>query len=153
MLSSTAGAAEWRGHLLGEYLEAEEEYMGRPYYIQEDTEGAKPRYLYFDDNCWRVSETLGNKNDYIKNCQNAPKPPGRKWEYVADASIVPWNNTDTTLFAEFTSLSPCNLVKVVGAGDVQRKHHPSLGKYRSDCIVLSIIQRQMSTSKQSNMQN
>ena len=88
MLSSTAGAAEYRGPSLGEYLEAGEKYGERRYYIQKDTEGATPHYLYFEDNCWQVSKTLGNRNDYIKNCQNTTLPPigYEGWEYVANVT-------------------------------------------------------------------
>ena len=156
MLSSTAGAAEYRGPFLGEYLEAGEKYGERPYYIQKDTEGAKPRYLYFEDNCWQVSETLGNRNDYIKNCQNTTLPPigNTGWEYVAgDGAVVPWNNTDTSLTLKFTSLSPCPLVKVVLAGDAQRQQGLSFGHYWSRNIVVLNITANYQHPKKFKLQN
>ena len=39
MFSSTAGAAEYRGDSLGEFVRMGDYYNNRPYYKQEDTEG------------------------------------------------------------------------------------------------------------------
>ena len=117
VLSSTAQAAERHGvgDRLGEYVEAGE--LGkRPFFVQRDTEGSKPHYLYFEDSCWQVSETLGNRNDYIKNCQDTQLPPTTNWEYVRGGGG--WTDDDTSLTLEFTSLSPCKLVRVAGEGDV-----------------------------------
>jgi len=130
VLSSTAGAAEHQGYRLGEFVEAGE-HGERPFYRQRDTEGSKPQYLYFEDNCWQVSETLGNRNDYIKNCQDTQLPPTKNWEYVGDGG---WSDDDTSLTLEFTTLSPCQLVRVAGEGEVVQKHGnggtKSLGDYR-----------------------
>ena len=42
-----------------------------------------------------------------------------------------WNNNDTSLTLEFTSLSPCKLVRVAGnQEDVVEKQGNSLGDYR-----------------------
>ena len=37
---------------------------------------------------------------------------------------------DTSLTLEFTALSPCRLVRVVGEGDVADLHGSQLGDYR-----------------------
>ena len=129
MLSSTAGAADHQGYRLGEFVEAGE-HGERPFYRQRTTEGSKPTYLYFEDNCWQVSETLGNRNDNIKNYQDTQLPPTRNWEYVKDG----WRDDDTSLTLEFTTLSPCKLVRVAGEGDVVKVHGGSLGDYRSEYI-------------------
>merc|ERR1711953_372215 len=84
-------------------------------------------YLYFEDNCWQVSETLGNRNNYIKNCQNTRLPPKRNWEYIKNDG---WTNDDTSLTLTFTTLSPCKMVRVTGRGDVVEKQPESLGDYR-----------------------
>jgi len=127
VLSLTAGAAEHQGDTLGEFVEAGE-HEERPFYRQRDTEGSKPQYLYFEDNCWQVSETLGNRNDYIKNCQDTQLPPTKNWEYVGDGG---WSDDDTSLTLEFTTLSPiCQLVRVAGEGEVVEKQGSSLGDYR-----------------------
>ena len=143
MLSSTGGAAEQWGGLLGEFVEAGE-HGGKPFFRQRHTEGSIPQLLYFEDSCWQVSETLGNsswqflavlyvvipRNDYIKNCQDTQLPPTRNWEYVKDG----WRDDDTSLTLEFTTLSPCKLVRVAGEGDVVKVHGGSLGDYRSEYI-------------------
>ena len=144
VLSSTAGAAERQGARLGEFVEAGE-HGGRFYYRQRDTEGSQPLYLYFEDNCWQVSVTLGNRKDYIKNCQNTQLLPTRNWEYVKDGR---WSDDDTSLTLEFTTLSPCKLIRVVGEGEVVEKQESLLGDYRSVCIsVLNVKQSQVSSSK------
>ena len=112
MLSSTAGAAEYLGNWLGEFVEAGE-HGGKPFFRQRDTEGSKPQYLYFEDSCWQVSVTLGNGNHYIRNCRDTQLPPTRSWEYWwATFWTEGWGDDDTSLTLEFTSLSPCQLVRV-----------------------------------------
>ena len=136
VLSSTAGAAEWQGSCLGEFVESGE-HGGRLRFTQRDTEGSQPHYLFFEDSCWQVSMTLGNRKDFIKNCQDTQLPPARDWEYVKNGR---WNDDDTSLTLEFTSLSPCQLVRVKGEGDVLQKKGSSLGDYRSAYIsVLNIM--------------
>ena len=127
VLSSVAGAAEYRGDMLGEFEEVGD-YTGRPFYIQRDTEGERRHYLYFEDKCWQVSKTLGKRNDYIKNCQDTRLPPKSSWEYVKKDQG--WSEDDTSLKAEFTFLTPCKLVRVEGAGDVVEKQGSALGDYR-----------------------
>ena len=130
------------GHKLGEFVEAGD-YGGHSYYVQRDSEGGQPRYLYFEDNCWQVSETLGNRNDYIKNCQNTLLPPKRNWEYVKNGR---WTNNDTSLTLTFTTLSPCKMVRVTGRGDVVEKQPESLGDYRSVNITTAISQSTSGTN-------
>ena len=130
VLSSVAGAAEYLGNMLGEFVEAGD-YTGRPFYLQRDTEGKKTHYLYFEDKCWQVSVTLGKRNDYIKNCQDTRLPPKSSWEYVTKkGGYSRWSEDDTSLKAEFTFLTPCKLVRVEGTGDVVEKQGSSLGDYR-----------------------
>merc|ERR1719237_397367 len=45
VLSSTAGAAEYQGSKLGEFVEAGE-HGGKPFYRQRDTEGSSETFLY-----------------------------------------------------------------------------------------------------------
>ena len=74
VFSSTAGAAEWWGHLLGEYVEAGE-HGGRPYYKQRDTEGRSENFLYSEGGEWVVSSDLGDSYGRLKNPQDTPLPP------------------------------------------------------------------------------
>ena len=134
MLSSTAGAAEWVGNRLGEFVEAGE-HGGRPYYLQRNTEKRQPNYLFFEDYCWRVSETFESRNSNVKNCKDTQLPPKRNWKY---AKYGRWSD-DTSLTLEFTSLSPCQLVRVAGEGEVVRKQGSSLGDYRSEYIIVLIM--------------
>ena len=48
-----------------------------------------------------------------------------------------WYNDDTSLTFEFTSLSPCKLVRVVGSESVVERVGSSLGDYRF-AFVLAI---------------
>ena len=127
---------------LGEFVEAGD-IGGHSYYVQRDSEGRKPMYLYFEDNCWQVSETLGNRNNYIKNCQNTRLPPKRNWEYIKNDG---WTNDDTSLTLTFTTLSPCKMVRVTGRGDVVEKRPESLGDYRSVNITTAISQSASGTN-------
>ena len=78
MLSSTAGAAEYVGSRLGEFVEAGE-HGGRPFYIQRDTEeGIKNNYLYSVGGNWVVGETLGGSSGVgLLNRQDSNLPPTR----------------------------------------------------------------------------
>ena len=140
MLSSTAGAAERQGSKLGEFVKAGE-HGGKPFFTQRNTEGSKPKYLYFEDSCWQVSVTLGYGNHYIRNCRDTQLPPTRSWEYWWTGSWRSgWGDDDTSLTLEFTNLSSiCKLVRVTGEGDVVEKQGSSLGDYRSEYIIVLIM--------------
>ena len=64
----------------------------------------------------------------LKNYQSSPLPPVDNW-YYSDGEI--FNNNDPSLTLEFTSLSPCQLVRVAGEGGVVKEQSSSLGDYRS----------------------
>ena len=149
MLSSTAGAAEWQGGRLGEFVEAGE-HGGRPFYRQRDTEGQQGRFLYSEGGEWFVSDTLGGTSGGVMNSQNTNTPPSTQWEYYGGGK---WNDDDTSLTLEFTTLSPiCQLVRVAGEGDVVEKLGSSLGDYRSEYVsVLINIQSQLSPYKDIQM--
>ena len=127
MLSSTARAAEHQGSILGEFVEAGE-HGGRPYYRQRNTEGTKDIFLYSEAGQWWVSDTLGGSSANLENYQDSPRPPSSQWLYWDGKK---WNNNDTSLTLEFTTLSPCQLVRVAGKGDVVKKRGSELGDYRS----------------------
>ena len=65
----------------------------------------------------------------LKNYQSSPLPPVDNWYY--GSGIGGWNNNDPSLTLEFTSLSPCQLVRVAGEGGVVKEQSSSLGDYRS----------------------
>ena len=51
------------------------------------------------------------------------------------------SDDDTSLTLEFTTLSPCQLVRVAGEGEVVEKRGSELGDYRSEYIsLLNIMQ-------------
>ena len=125
VFSSSAGAAEYQGHMLGEFVEAGE-HGGRPYYRQRDTEG-EDAFLYSERGSWLVSNTLGGSSANLRSSQNTIKPPVDRWMF----SRGEYNDDDTSLTLEFTSLSPCQLVRVEGEGDVLKEQPDCLGDYRS----------------------
>ena len=133
------------GGKLGEFVEAGE-HGGRPFYRQRDTEGQQGRFLYSEGGEWFVSDTLGKLAGWLRNSQNTNTPPSTQWEYYGGGK---YNDDDTSLTLEFTTLSPiCQLVRVAGEGEVVEKQGSSLGDYRSEYIsVLINIQSQLSPSK------
>ena len=132
MLSSVAGAAEHQGGRLGEFEESGD-FNERPFYKQRDTEGEGDLYLFFEGGEWRVSDELGESGGYLKNNQNTSLPMTKNWLYGGDGK---WNNNDTSLKLEYTSLYPCQLVRVAGKGDVLEKMGGVLGDYRFLFIIL-----------------
>ena len=75
-----------------------------------------------------VSKTLGGSSAYLRNYQDTPLPPTDQWLFWDGEKM---NDGDTSLTLEFTALSPCQLVRVAGEGDVVKKQGNSLGDYRS----------------------
>ena len=128
VFSSTAGAAEWWGHLLGEYVEAGE-HGGRPYYRQRDTEGNTETFLYSEEDGWFVSHTIGHNYDYgLRNYQKTAKPPSNQWLYsIGEGKDV----DDDTFTLEFGRLFPPKSHTIKGEGPMVNKVGSALGKYRS----------------------
>ena len=140
VLSSTAGAARRVGDRLGEFVNAGD-HEGRPYFKQRNTEGSGGHFMYSEKGVkgekeWFVSNTLGgfwgNRAAFLWNKQNTDTPPSSQWLYW---DRIKWGRNkwavDTSLTLEFTSLSPCKLVRVAGEGDVVKEHGSKLGDYRS----------------------
>ena len=127
MFSSVAGAADNQGHILGEFVEAGE-YRGRPFYNQRDTEHSRNNFLFSEGGKWWASGTLGGWPRSLCNFQNTSLPMTSDWLYWDGKK---WNNNDTSLTLEFTSLSPCKMVRVAGGQEeVVEKVGSSLGDYR-----------------------
>jgi len=133
VLSSTAGAARYQGSSLGEFTMAGV-HGGRPYYKQKDTEGNPDLFLFSSCdllqivNCdWLVGPTLGGNIASLVNYQSSPLPPVNNWYYRMHGE---WIGDDLSLTLEFTTLSPCQLVRVEGKGGVVRAQSSSLGDYR-----------------------
>ena len=129
VLSSTGGAAEWQGDSLGEYVQAGE-HGGRPYFIQRDTGGSEKYFLHYisEKGYWFVSKSLADTNAFVRNFEDTLSPPRDNWIFW-DGRKRKVNDASFTL--EFTSLSPCKLVRVAGEGDVVKEHGSKLGDYRS----------------------
>ena len=83
-----------------------------------------------------VSDRLGGFIASLYNDQNTSLPMTSNWLYSYKGG---WDNSDTSLTLEFTSLSPCKLVRVAGDQDVVEKVGSSLGDYRFDFYLCSII--------------
>ena len=127
VLSSTAGAAEYHGGVLGEFVEAGE-HEGRAYFKQRHTKEGGASFLYSRQGEWLVGFTLGGWVAQLRNSQNTHTPPSSKWLYWDGKKR---NDDDTSLTLEFTSLSPiCQLVRVAGKGEVVEKVGSWLGDYR-----------------------
>ena len=126
----------------GEFVEAGE-HRGRPFYKQRDTEGYYDEdfflYQYSDGGLWWAGDILRGSAVYQQNNQSTTLPMTSDWLYWIEQydEGIPIN--DTSLTVEFTSLSPCNLVRVAGDEDVVRMYGDSLlGDYRSAFIIVII---------------
>ena len=127
VFASTAGAAENQGSRLGEYVQIG--INGRVFYQQKETEADEGHYLFFEQNAWRVSTTLGG-GALLWNGQTTDLPPQNGWHYLENGK---WKNSDTTLAleTELTSLvlSACQLVQVEGDANIMRLHSSRMGNY------------------------
>ena len=85
---------------------------------------------------WYVGDTLGGSSAYLNNYQDSPQPPYDQWLYWDENKR---NDDDTSLTLEFTTLSPCQLVRVAGEGEVVEEQPDCLGDYRSEYI--SVLNR------------
>lgn len=109
MLSSTAGAAEYQGDKLGEYVQVGE-HGGRPYYRQRDTEESTPNFLYSEGGNWLVSDTLGKSTGDLSNSKNVDEPPLDEWNFWDGKKD---RDDDNSLSLEYATLLPCRWVRVV----------------------------------------
>ena len=131
VLSSNGLAAERQGSRFGEFVE-EGVYEGRPYYRQRDTLG-KSHIIYSEGDKWIVSSTLGGSSRGLFNNQNTSLPMTTGWLYWGGGKV---NSNDASITLEFTALSPCQLVRVAGEGEVVKKQGDKLGDYRFPFIIL-----------------
>ena len=74
-----------------------------------------------------ASDNLDGSSAGLRNLQITDTPPSSQWGYGDGKKL---NNNDTSLTLEFTSLSPCKLIRVAGKGEVVEKVWHSLGDYR-----------------------
>ena len=139
VISSTGGASEYVGNVLGEYVKKGFS-GGRPYFKQRDTVGQQTEFfLYYNDSqscqSWLVGNSLGPCNGYLTNnaVQGLTYPPVSSWKYW---SLQAWQDDDPTLnlrqVAEaFNSaaLTPCREVVVRASGLAAAFHDRSLGSY------------------------
>ena len=148
VLSSIAGAADYQGTRLGEYVQADEEYGGRVDYKQRQNVAGRGEYIYKEGGRWYVSEILGGPVGLRSQETGALLPPTKNWEYTAGGK---WRNDDASLTLTFASLpTPCPIVRVAGEGDVVEKQGSSLGDYRFDFInvlhIMHVIRIQVPSS-------
>ena len=108
-------------------MEQEGKHNGRIYFVQRHTEGELRTYLYFFENAWHVGHTPGGRSAGIRNRQGTCFPPTSGWEYLVKGN---WRNDDTTLRLEFSTLSPCRMIRVEGDAEVSAHHSRSMGDYR-----------------------
>ena len=132
VLSSTAGAAEWHGNQLGEYVE-EGTSGGRPYYKQRDDIGKTDNFLYYSGTCsdkwrWLVGPELGKCSAGLRNPEDTATPPVSGWQYFS-SSREGWQSDDRSLGLQWTGLQPCSKVEVAARGEAARSQDKSLGSY------------------------
>jgi len=127
VFSSTAGAAERQGGSLGEFIRMGDYYNNHPYYKQRDTEGQRDLYLFYISGGWMVGPTLGKSNGGLWSRQDTVLPPRANWLY---SNGKKWSDDDQTLKLDYTTLSPCELVRVAGSGRVLDHEPGSMGYYR-----------------------
>ena len=110
-------------------MEQEGEHNGRIFFKQRETEADGEAYIYFEQNAWKVSDTLGRREGKLQNRQVTKLPPQKGWQWHHWAESH-WRNDDSTLALEFASLpSPCQLVEVEGDAAMRKHHASKLGNY------------------------
>ena len=132
VLISNAGAAEYVGGALGEFVRIGD-HNNRPHYKQRDTEGVTDHYLYYISAGWRVSPTLGGSLSWLKHRQDTDLPARANWRYYNGKK---WLDDDGTLKLDYTTLSPCKLVRVASSGFWFLLHSSRLDDYRFASITL-----------------
>jgi len=120
VLSSTAGAAEYKGSYLGEYQRAGE-WEGRGYWKQR---GGK-HYLYYTGGSWIVSDEFGASSGGLYYPDESEEPPRTGWEYSGGSE---WRS-DPSLTLSCGSLAPCARVTVALAGAAARVKGSHQGVY------------------------
>ena len=81
VFSSTAGAAEYQGDFLGEFLERGD-YNGRMSCIQRDNVGQKDIFLYYHkQGVWLVGPVLGGTRNRLQNPRDSLAPPQKGWGF------------------------------------------------------------------------
>ena len=116
VLSSTSGAAECRGHALGEFWRLEVEAAGRPAYRQTDTEGGES-FLFWRAGRWWVGPVVGAGEGrcWLRGgAAPCPPPPGA-WSHYCRCAAPAWR-PDATLGARAGRLTPCREVTVATVG-------------------------------------
>ena len=134
VLSSTAGAAEYEGDLLGMYFELGTS-RGRPFYKQRDTVGKIDYFLYYNGACgkksgWFAGSRLGKCSDlaYLRNPSRTETPSAGGWEFL-NTDLGLWQDDDISLGLEWGSLEPCKEVEVDAGGEVARLQGQARGSY------------------------
>ena len=120
------------GSHLGEFKRAGEHY-GKPYYEQRDTEGNLKTFLYSEGGTWWVKQGSmgGTIHPGLQNkLGDTLFTDSSSWLYWMQEGMEGEWKVDATLKLEFTSLSPCDMVRVAGQGDVLEQQGGSLGNYR-----------------------
>ena len=103
VISSTGGAAQTLGGILGQYEYIED----KGYYVQKSTEQSNEKfqaaYLYSnEDDKWWVGDTPGVERGWLRNLRPSKSPPTSGWQYTDKGT---WNSDDT-LSATPGSLPP-----------------------------------------------
>ena len=131
VLSSTAGAAEYQGASLGEYVE-EGTSSGRSYYRQRDDTGKEDTFLYYNGACgdekrWLVVSALGDCSAALRNPADTATPPESGWLFTDGEE---WRSDDRSLGLEWGVLEPCRRVEVAARGEaVWTRQEEELGSF------------------------
>ena len=128
VFSSRAGAAEYQGDFLGEFLERGD-YNGRMSYIQRDNVGQKDIFLYYHkQGVWLVGPVLGGTRNHLQNPRDSLTPPKKGWGFWGRKRFS--LEFDLTLSLEYGSIVPCQEVIINGEGEVRHIQEGSLGTYK-----------------------
>lgn len=129
VLSSTSGAAECRGHALGEFWRLEAEAAGRAAYRQTDTEGGES-FLFWRAGKWWVGPAVGagEARCWLRGGGAPWPPPPGAWSHRCRCAAPAWR-PDATLGARAGSLTPCREVTVAVAGEAASRLASSTGTF------------------------
>ena len=128
VFSSVAGAAEYQGDLLGQFVERGN-YNGRMSYVQQDNVGQKDFFIYYhSQGVWLVGPSLGGTRNHLQNPSDSLAPPRSGWGYWGRNRT--FLDFDSTLSLQPGALEPCHKVVVEGDKKVRSLQESSLGAYK-----------------------
>ena len=129
VLGSTGGAAECKGHALGEFWRLDKEHNGGAAFRQTDTEGGET-FLFRAADHWWVGPALGAPETrcWLRSPGTTCEPPTSGWSFYCRCDSSGWRD-DPSLEVRPGRLVPCREVSVAASGEAASRLSGCLGVF------------------------